>query len=111
MLRGRLTTTDAKGGQETVHANDLFYWPPGHNVRVEADAEIVMFSPQRGAQPGHRSHDRKGQGLDPIPPSSALLNACSMQALLLEHGYHDLGIEALLEETAYTARVPSITIS
>jgi hypothetical protein len=25
----------------------LFYWPPGHNVKVDADAEIVMFSPQR----------------------------------------------------------------
>ena len=25
---------------------DLLYWPPGHNVRVDADAEIVMFSPQ-----------------------------------------------------------------
>jgi len=47
VLRGRITTTDAKGKQETVHANDLFYWPPGHNVRVDADAEIVMFSPQR----------------------------------------------------------------
>jgi hypothetical protein len=46
VLRGRLTTTDANGAQETVSANDLFYWPPGHNVRVEADAEIVMFSPQ-----------------------------------------------------------------
>ncbi len=46
VLRGRLTTTDANGSQETVSANDLFYWPPGHNVRVEADAEIVMFSPQ-----------------------------------------------------------------
>ena len=32
--------------QETVKANDLFYWPPGHNVKVDADAEIVMFSPQ-----------------------------------------------------------------
>jgi hypothetical protein len=47
VLRGRLTTTDANGVQETVNAEDLFYWPPGHNVRVEADAEIVMFSPQR----------------------------------------------------------------
>jgi hypothetical protein len=47
VLRGRITTTDAQGGQETVNANDLFYWPPGHNVRVDADAEIVMFSPQR----------------------------------------------------------------
>jgi hypothetical protein len=46
VLHGELTTTDAKGAQETVTANDLFYWPPGHNVRVNADAEIVMFSPQ-----------------------------------------------------------------
>ncbi len=46
VLRGRITTTDAKGVRETVNANDLFYWPPGHNVKVDADAEIVMFSPQ-----------------------------------------------------------------
>ena len=46
VLRGRLTTTDAKGAHETVDMNDLFYWPPGHNVRVDEDAEIVMFSPQ-----------------------------------------------------------------
>ena len=47
VLRGQLTTTDARGFKETVNANDLFYWPPGHNVMVDADAEIVMFSPQR----------------------------------------------------------------
>ena len=46
VLRGQLTTTDANGARETVNANDLFYWPPGHNVKVDADAEIVMFSPQ-----------------------------------------------------------------
>ena len=46
VLRGRVTTTDANGVQETVEANDLFYWPPGHNVRVDDDAELVMFSPQ-----------------------------------------------------------------
>jgi len=46
VLRGRLTTTDADGVQETVNANDLFYWPPGHNVKVDSDAEIIMFSPQ-----------------------------------------------------------------
>ena len=46
VLRGQITTTDAIGMQETVKANDLFYWPPGHNVKVDADAEIVMFSPQ-----------------------------------------------------------------
>ena len=47
VLRGRITTIDTRGRQETVEANDLFYWPPGHNVRVDEDAEIVMFSPQR----------------------------------------------------------------
>ena len=47
VLHGRITTTDAEGVRETVNANDLFYWPPGHNVRVDADAEIIMFSPQR----------------------------------------------------------------
>lgn len=47
VLHGQLTTTDASGTQETVRGHDLFYWPPGHNVKVDADAEIVMFSPQR----------------------------------------------------------------
>ena len=46
VLEGTLTTTDAAGVEETVTAGDLFYWPAGHNVRVIADAEIVMFSPQ-----------------------------------------------------------------
>lgn len=46
VIRGALTTTDADGGQETVRGGDLFYWPPGHNVLVENDAEIIMFSPQ-----------------------------------------------------------------
>ena len=46
VLCGQLTTTNAEGIRETVNANDLFYWPPGHNVKVDADAEIVMFSPQ-----------------------------------------------------------------
>lgn len=47
VLQGRITTTDAQGQQETVNTNDLFYWPPGHNVHVDEDAEIIMFSPQR----------------------------------------------------------------
>jgi hypothetical protein len=47
VLQGRITTTDAKGERETVNKDDLFYWPPGHNISVEDDAEIVMFSPQQ----------------------------------------------------------------
>jgi hypothetical protein len=46
VLRGQITTTLASGEHETVRANDLFYWPPGHNVKVDADAEIIMFSPE-----------------------------------------------------------------
>lgn len=47
VLQGQITTTDADGQQETVRTHDLFYWPPGHNVKVDADAEIIMFSPER----------------------------------------------------------------
>lgn len=46
VLSGAITTTDAKGLTESVTDGDLFYWPPGHNVHVDSDAEIVMFSPQ-----------------------------------------------------------------
>lgn len=46
VISGQLTTTDANGEQETVKTHDLFYWPPGHNVKVDEDAEIIMFSPQ-----------------------------------------------------------------
>lgn len=47
VLSGRITTIDIDGKQETVAKDDLFYWPPGHNVRVDSDAELIMFSPQR----------------------------------------------------------------
>ena len=47
VLRGRITTTDTAGAAETVTEGDLFYWPEGHNVRVDEDAEIIMFSPQK----------------------------------------------------------------
>jgi len=46
LISGELTTTDAKGQEEVVRAMDLFYWPSGHNVKVNENAEIVMFSPQ-----------------------------------------------------------------
>lgn len=46
VLKGQITTTDADGVLETVKANDLFFWPAGHNVKVDDDAEIIMFSPQ-----------------------------------------------------------------
>jgi hypothetical protein len=35
------------GSTENVASGDLFYWPPGHTVRVQQDAELLMFSPER----------------------------------------------------------------
>ena len=45
-LEGKVTVTFADGKQEQVKGGDLFYWPPGHTVKVSEDAEVVMFSPQ-----------------------------------------------------------------
>jgi hypothetical protein len=46
VLRGELTVTYANGTEELIKSGDLFYWPPGHTVRVGKDAEIILFSPQ-----------------------------------------------------------------
>ncbi len=51
LISGQITTTDAKGIEEQVNAQELFYSPSGHNVKVNADAEIVMFSPQQQHTP------------------------------------------------------------
>ena len=46
LIEGEITVSYGDGGQETVGGGDLFYWPPGHSVRVGADAEVILFSPQ-----------------------------------------------------------------
>ncbi|MDQ3254089.1 MAG: cupin domain-containing protein [Acidobacteriota bacterium] len=46
LLQGELTVTYAGGSEEVVSGGDLFYWPPGHTVRVSEDAEVILFSPQ-----------------------------------------------------------------
>lgn len=46
VLQGVLTVTYADGSEETTAGGDLFYWPPGHSVKVGQDAEVVLFSPQ-----------------------------------------------------------------
>jgi hypothetical protein len=47
LLQGDLVVTFADGTEENVLAGDLFYWPPGHTVRVTEDAEVILFSPER----------------------------------------------------------------
>jgi hypothetical protein len=46
LAEGALTVTYNDGSRDEVKGGDLFYWPPGHSVRVEKDAELLMFSPQ-----------------------------------------------------------------
>lgn len=46
LLQGELTVTFTDGTEEATRGGDLFYWPPGHTVKVSEDAEVVLFSPQ-----------------------------------------------------------------
>jgi hypothetical protein len=45
MLAGEVVVAYTDGSDETCRASDLFYWRPGHSVRVVKDAEIILFSP------------------------------------------------------------------
>jgi hypothetical protein len=45
VLKGSIHVTFADGSQETVHAGEVYYWPPGHTVRVDEDYEAIEFSP------------------------------------------------------------------
>ena len=46
VLQVELTVTYGDGSNEAIRGGDLFYWPPGHTVKVGQDAEVVLFSPQ-----------------------------------------------------------------
>ena len=46
MISGQVVVTYADGNDETCSGGDIFFWPPGHSVRVTDDAEVILFSPQ-----------------------------------------------------------------
>jgi len=46
MLSGEVLVSYSDGTEESCSAGDLFYWPPGHSVRVVDDADVILFSPQ-----------------------------------------------------------------
>ncbi|MDT5335509.1 MAG: hypothetical protein QOD90_1014 [Mycobacterium sp.] len=46
MVSGEVVITYTDGATETCQGDDLFYWQPGHSVRVAQDAEVILFSPQ-----------------------------------------------------------------
>lgn len=47
VISGELVVSYSNGTRETCTTNDLFFWPPGHSVRVVRDIEMVLFSPER----------------------------------------------------------------
>ena len=41
-----MVVTYTDGSDERCRTGDVFYWPAGHSVRVDEDAELILFSPQ-----------------------------------------------------------------
>ena len=46
LAAGEVVVTYVDGETERCVAGDVFHWPAGHSVRVDADAELILFSPQ-----------------------------------------------------------------
>lgn len=51
VIAGRVVIDYADGTTETCVAGDAVHWPAGHSVRVDEDAELVLFSPQDAHTP------------------------------------------------------------
>lgn len=47
VISGGLVVDYVDGSRDTCAGGDLFYWPPGHSVRVTDVAEVILFSPAR----------------------------------------------------------------
>ncbi len=45
LLKGRIKVL-YEADEETIHAGQAYYLPPGHNVVVEQDCELVELSPK-----------------------------------------------------------------
>jgi hypothetical protein len=46
VITGEVVVTYTDGGTESCSTGDVFHWPAGHSVRVDDDAELILFSPQ-----------------------------------------------------------------
>ena len=46
VITGDVVVTYADGATERCTTGDVFHWPAGHSVRVDEDAELILFSPQ-----------------------------------------------------------------
>lgn len=46
MISGELVVSFVDGTEATCRGGEIFYWAPGHSVRVLDDAEVILFSPE-----------------------------------------------------------------
>jgi hypothetical protein len=46
LISGVVVVSYRSGETEQMKDGDVFFWPAGHSVAVQEDAEIVLFSPQ-----------------------------------------------------------------
>jgi len=46
VIIGDVFVTYSDGTTEHCTTGDVFHWPPGHSIRVDRDAELVLFSPE-----------------------------------------------------------------
>ena len=46
VIAGDVTVTYTDGTTDRCTTGDVFHWPAGHTVRVDEDAELILFSPQ-----------------------------------------------------------------
>jgi hypothetical protein len=46
VISGHVVVTYTDGDVDECRGGDLFFWPPGHSVRVVDDAEVILFSPR-----------------------------------------------------------------
>ncbi len=51
VIDGAVTVTYEDASTEVCSSGDLFFWPAGHSVRVDEDANLVLFSPQSDHTP------------------------------------------------------------
>lgn len=47
VISGTVVVTYADGSTETCSGGSVFHWVAGHSVRVEQEAELILFSPQQ----------------------------------------------------------------
>jgi len=62
VLKGAVRVTYADGKEEVCRAQEMFYWPAGHTVRVDEDTTFVEFSPKKELEEVYDHIGRKISG-------------------------------------------------